>query len=183
VPFAPRTLVDDLEYTLRLVLAGLKVAYCECPVYDEKPETLRASLRQRTRWMRGQAACIVLLGPAILWRAVWRRDLVAWDQWLSLWNPVAMALSVVFFLCTFPLLGVAGMVGWLLFNGGISLGFLARAGVPARRWGHAFCAMIFGFTWLGPVVWGFLSSHRQGWTHTRHVGAGLRPSDVGGVSA
>ncbi|MBF6594693.1 MAG: glycosyltransferase family 2 protein [Thermaceae bacterium] len=50
----PQSLTEDLEFTVSLVLTGGKVHWNDFAiVYDEKPLTLRASYRQRTRWLQG----------------------------------------------------------------------------------------------------------------------------------
>lgn len=49
-------LVEDLEFTMKLMLNNIKVAWAhEAVVYDEKPLTLAQSWRQRRRWMQGFA--------------------------------------------------------------------------------------------------------------------------------
>jgi len=49
-----RTLTEDLEMHVNLVLEGERVRYCErAKVYDEKPLTLKAAYRQRVRWLQG----------------------------------------------------------------------------------------------------------------------------------
>ncbi|MEA4848572.1 MAG: glycosyltransferase family 2 protein [Clostridiaceae bacterium] len=49
-------LVEDLEFTMKLMLNNIKVAWAhEAIVYDEKPLTLAQSWRQRRRWMQGFA--------------------------------------------------------------------------------------------------------------------------------
>ncbi|MGE5630316.1 MAG: glycosyltransferase family 2 protein [Caulobacteraceae bacterium] len=49
-------LVEDLEFTMKLMLNNIKVGWAhEAVVYDEKPLTLAASWRQRRRWMQGFA--------------------------------------------------------------------------------------------------------------------------------
>jgi cellulose synthase/poly-beta-1,6-N-acetylglucosamine synthase-like glycosyltransferase len=49
-------LVEDLEFTMKLMLSGIKVGWAhEAIVYDEKPLTLAQSWNQRRRWMQGFA--------------------------------------------------------------------------------------------------------------------------------
>lgn len=49
-------LVEDLEFTMKLILNDIKVRWAhEAIVYDEKPLTLAQSWRQRRRWMQGFA--------------------------------------------------------------------------------------------------------------------------------
>lgn len=49
------TIVDDLEYTAKLVLNGERVHYTDVvSIYLENPLDLSKSVKQRLRWMRGQ---------------------------------------------------------------------------------------------------------------------------------
>ncbi|NLN47556.1 MAG: glycosyltransferase family 2 protein [Clostridiales bacterium] len=49
-------LVEDLEFTINLILNGIKVGWAhDAVVYDEKPITLSQSWSQRCRWMQGFA--------------------------------------------------------------------------------------------------------------------------------
>ncbi|HYE84415.1 MAG TPA: glycosyltransferase family 2 protein [Clostridia bacterium] len=49
-------LVEDLEFTMKLMLNNIKVSWAhEAVVYDEKPLTLAQSWKQRRRWMQGFA--------------------------------------------------------------------------------------------------------------------------------
>lgn len=66
VDFDIKTLVDDAEYTLKLIMAGEKVAFSEnAVVYDQKPITLKDSMIQRLRWVRGQTEIIFLYLPSV----------------------------------------------------------------------------------------------------------------------
>ena len=172
IPFRPTSLVDDLEYTLQIVLAGGRVDYCEAPVYDEKPITLRASIRQRTRWMRGQAQVIRRFAVPLFGAAL-RGNWPAADQFVMLWNPIAMAVTCGYFLLVLPFMGRGALEFWLAWNLGINLMFLIAARVPWTLWINAVWSLLYSFTWIPPVVWGFCTSRRTAWTHTEHVGAGM----------
>ena len=48
------TLTEDIEFSVWCVSRGIKVGYCpEAMLYDEQPERLSQSWRQRTRWSQG----------------------------------------------------------------------------------------------------------------------------------
>ncbi|MGH8630484.1 MAG: glycosyltransferase family 2 protein, partial [Burkholderiales bacterium] len=87
-------LTDDLELQMLLVLEGVRVSWAhETHTYDEKPLSLRASWRQRLRWMRGhwdvaRRLCLPLLALA---RA--RGDAIALDAALYLLQPLRIFLS------------------------------------------------------------------------------------------
>lgn len=59
-------LTEDLEFTMKLALNDMKVAWAdEAVVYDEKPLTLMQSWNQRKRWMQGHADCASRFLPAL----------------------------------------------------------------------------------------------------------------------
>jgi len=63
VPFKVSSLVDDLEYSLKLRLAGVSVRYLpSVSVYDEKPTNFWGSNIQRTRWVRGTTEMLLKYG-------------------------------------------------------------------------------------------------------------------------
>jgi cellulose synthase/poly-beta-1,6-N-acetylglucosamine synthase-like glycosyltransferase len=50
-----QSLTEDLEFTVKLILEGKRVFWNhEAVVYDEKPVSYTAALRQRQRWIQGQ---------------------------------------------------------------------------------------------------------------------------------
>lgn len=52
--FDCETLVDDMEYTTKLLLNDMRVEYtAETRVFDEKPMKFKMSYKQRLRWIRG----------------------------------------------------------------------------------------------------------------------------------
>ena len=53
-----RTLTEDIEFSLDCALKKIKIGYNENAVfYDEQPQRLRDSCRQRMRWGRGSQEC------------------------------------------------------------------------------------------------------------------------------
>lgn len=54
VPWDVRSMVDDLEYSARVVSAGLRIAYVpDALVFNEVPDRIANGYRQRLRWARG----------------------------------------------------------------------------------------------------------------------------------
>ena len=48
------TMTEDIEFSLKCSLEGIKIGYCADAVfYDEQPTTLKSSLNQRLRWCKG----------------------------------------------------------------------------------------------------------------------------------
>lgn len=184
VPWRATCLTEDLEYSLQLVLRGTRVAWAhDAVVYDEKPLTLAASIRQRTRWMQGHWTCAGRYLRALLWMAVRRLSLRALDSAIYLLQPLAILGSVVSLAVTLvaPLVIPPYERGYgagdratavLVLLLAVSLGFA----VAHRRWsvrllGHVLSLPLFGMTWAPAIVLGFLRRRRQVWAHTAHVRA------------
>lgn len=59
-PFDVTSLTDDLEYSIKLKLAGYRVRYIpQAVIQDEKPMGFMVGVRQRLRWARGQWQCFI----------------------------------------------------------------------------------------------------------------------------
>ena len=66
VPYTPNSLVEDLEYHLHLIRAGIRVEFLDhASVFGEMPETSAAATSQRARWEGGR----------ILMRRLWSKPL------------------------------------------------------------------------------------------------------------
>lgn len=66
VPYTPNSLVEDLEYHLHLIQAGIRVEFLNhVSVFGEMPETSAAATSQRARWEGGR----------ILMRRLWSKPL------------------------------------------------------------------------------------------------------------
>ncbi|MBD5154856.1 MAG: glycosyltransferase family 2 protein [Oscillibacter sp.] len=57
------SLSEDTEFTVDCILKGEKVGYCgEAELFDEQPTRLGQSIRQRMRWVRGNALVLLHQG-------------------------------------------------------------------------------------------------------------------------
>jgi cellulose synthase/poly-beta-1,6-N-acetylglucosamine synthase-like glycosyltransferase len=82
------SITEDLEYGIHLGLAGVRVAYVgEARVLGEMPVTSEGSRSQRERWENGRRALAREYVPALLRRAVARRDAMMLDLALDLLVP------------------------------------------------------------------------------------------------
>jgi len=60
-------LTEDIEFTVRNVLDGEKVAYCESAIlYDEQPVDFNQSIAQRMRWSKGSFQVFKKYGAELL---------------------------------------------------------------------------------------------------------------------
>jgi len=61
------TLTEDIEYTIKTVLSGNKVAWVpDAIIYDEQPLRFKQSWTQRKRWSIGCLQCLSRYTPALL---------------------------------------------------------------------------------------------------------------------
>ena len=80
VPHDAFSIVEDVEYGIRLGQAGYRVHYAaEAHVYGEMVSSSRASASQRQRWERGRAALAMTHGLPLLLGGIRKRDAVLLD--------------------------------------------------------------------------------------------------------
>ena len=169
------SLTEDLDLTIRLLLAGHAVRYLpNARVWDEKPATLKTAVGQRRRWAQGRTGVRKSRGTK-LWKAsVTRRSP----------SMMAMALRLVlpgrsFRLLITTALGVmAAAWGWpfplswqvwvalALWLGGRPLWALWRVREIRSHLRWYPLTLIWGLVW----VWVRLGPRRGGWYHTPHQG-------------
>jgi GT2 family glycosyltransferase len=109
VPHNAFSVVEDVEYGIRLGLAGHRVQYVgEAQVLGEMPATERASRSQRARWEEGRRTLARRHSIELLKQATRRRSLVLLDLALDLLVP---PLSILALVTSAGL--VVSMGGWL----------------------------------------------------------------------
>ncbi len=178
-------LTEDLEFTMKLVLKGMKVAWAHnAIVYDEKPLTLKQSWIQRRRWMQGHADCAGrFLGP-LFKKAFKEHDLVAFDCAVYLFQPIR-----------FIFIGLITIMMWIQLVYPYSPFFSLKYVFPVEVWNIFVVLQFFygplvilaekkfnskillGFliypfyclTWVPITIEGFLSKNNKNWVHTSHT--------------
>jgi 1,2-diacylglycerol 3-beta-glucosyltransferase len=128
VPADAFSIVEDVEYGIKLAEAGHRVGYVpEAQVLGDMAPRGPAAATQRRRWERGRAALARSLGPVLLLQGLARRDAVRLDLAMDLLVPPLTSLTLA------ALLGAAAAVTWYVALGGsvvvvvpwlLSLGFL-----------------------------------------------------------
>ncbi|MCX8128543.1 MAG: glycosyltransferase [Clostridia bacterium] len=178
-------LTEDLEFTMKLALNGMKVAWAHnAVVYDEKPLTLKQSWNQRKRWMQGHADCASrFLGP-LFKRAFKENDLTAFDCAVYLFQPIR-----------FIFIGLITLMMWIQTVYPESPFFNLKYFFPVEIW-YIFVLLQFfygpaiilsekkfslkvllGFiiypfyclTWVPITIQGFLAKNNRDWSHTAHT--------------
>ena len=75
------TLTEDIEFTIRNVLAGQKIGYCgDAEFFDEQPTAFSQSWQQRMRWARGYLQVFRRYGLSLLRGIFSRRFLPCFDM-------------------------------------------------------------------------------------------------------
>ena len=91
-----RSLTEDLEFTMQCLLEGVPAKWCHTArVFDEKPESFRASVSQRLRWVRGHWDVNFRYTHKLLWRAISKLDFLSFDGAVYLVNPGKIILNTV----------------------------------------------------------------------------------------
>ncbi len=178
-------LTEDLEFTMKLSLCNLKVAWAhEAVVYDEKPLTLKQSWYQRKRWMQGHADCASRFLKPLFKKAFKDMDLVAFDCAVYLFQPIRfifiglitlmMWIQTVFPESPFYNIKYVFPIGvWFIF---VILQFLyGPLIIMAERKFNI--KVLLGFviyplyclTWIPITIQGFMSKDNKNWSHTAHT--------------
>lgn len=178
-------LTEDLEYTMKLALNGIKISWAhEAVVYDEKPLTLMQSWTQRKRWMKGHADCASRYLGTLFKKAFQLGDLISLDCALYLFQPIRYIfvglITLMIWIQTvypeFPLfimkyvfpvevwyiMGLFDMVyGPLIvlaekkFSLKVLLGFIVYP--------------FYCLTWVPITIQGFIEKDNKDWNHTKHT--------------
>ena len=177
-------LTEDLEFTMKLALNNLRVAWAhDAVVFDEKPITLKQSWSQRKRWMQGHADCAGRFILPLFSKAFKEGDLVALDCAIYLFQPIRFVfiglITVMMWIQTvmpespfynlqyvFPsqvwyffvilqfFYGPIIVIAEKKFNFKVFLGFLVYP--------------FYCLTWVPITIQGFMNKNNKDWNHTAH---------------
>ncbi len=125
------SLTEDIEFDCELAVRGVVMGYCgDAVLYDEQPERLGVSLRQRKRWVQGGLQLAPVYGPRLLRGMIKNRGgrFACFDMFmLSLWGYVAGALGCVLGVVSGLLGGVSPLLMAVLGVAGAVCGMLLMA--------------------------------------------------------
>jgi cellulose synthase/poly-beta-1,6-N-acetylglucosamine synthase-like glycosyltransferase len=120
VPHDAYSIVEDVEYGIRLGEAGHRIHYAaEAHVYGDMVSSAGASQSQRQRWERGRAALARARGLPLFGRALLCRDLVLLDLAIDILLPPLSTLAM-----------------WVALGFGLALvsGYFLSSEVSLRIW-------------------------------------------------
>lgn len=115
VPYSADSVVEDLEYHLQLVSAGIKVQFVEeATVYGEMPKSGEGSRTQRARWEGGRFLMMKTLPPRLLMQVL-RGQFRALEPLLDVLGlPIALEVLLLAISCLVP-------VAWLRWYASVGL--------------------------------------------------------------
>lgn len=123
------TLTEDVEFNTWCAIHGVRAGYChDAVLFDEQPETLRQSWRQRTRWVQGGIQVSLRYGTELL-RGICRGGKTGYAcleaTSLSLWGYGVSAF------CAMGSLMVTFLsAGWLGFGKALLFALLGTVLIP-----------------------------------------------------
>ncbi len=86
-------LTEDVQCTMEYALRGGKIGYCDtAEVFDEQPETLKQSWKQRERWAKGYYQTLGKYGGPLLKNSF--RNFSCWDVFTNIGAMLIMALVI-----------------------------------------------------------------------------------------
>jgi 1,2-diacylglycerol 3-beta-glucosyltransferase len=186
----PEALTEDIDLSVRLMLAGYQIRYCyEAEIWEEGVVSLRDLLRQRERWFEGALLCLGDYLPRIAFgRLPLLRKI---DALFFLSGALASALAaltgylyaaigllhegVVFIQVPAPVMAAAsaGLTAALLAAITAEVGWrpLRLGGVLARWTLFSFHTLVIVPTAIRRYIYSALTGDRD-WRKTAHEGAG-----------
>lgn len=180
-------LTEDLEFSLKLVLNGMKVSWShEAVIYDEKPLKLKQSWRQRKRWMQGHCDCASRYLKKLFVKALKERDMVSLDSCVYLIQPfiiVANGVSVLFgvfkYISSFEFNMYTILFTILVvFVTYLSIIFVMMEGkLDLKIFAYFITYPLYSITWIPIIIQGFIHRKQKVWVHTEHTKA-LDISDI-----
>lgn len=187
-----RCLCEDLEFTCRMALQGVRVYWLrDALIYDEKPTDLAQAWHQQQRWVLGNWQCFQRYFLPTVLHGLWRRRRYLIDLAVYLFVPVWVLLNLCYVGANLlnsvahivvvkpsPLMALfSSAFGVLYFAAGLRM-----ARIPILRNVPLVIIFLVFFPLLGAiqVVLGLLLINEKRWYHTRH-GAKLDPRiELGG---
>lgn len=177
-------LVEDLEFTMRLMLNGIKVNWAHnAVVYDEKPLTLAQSWRQRRRWMQGFADVCSRYFVKTAIKAIKEKNWALLDCALYTLQPYMIILGGLVLLIPFinhyiydgemfmiinlfPMFfKVFGLLQFLL----IPLALLIDGKFSYKLFLYYPTYALYCLTWIPISIQGVLMKNNKEWSHTIHT--------------
>jgi cellulose synthase/poly-beta-1,6-N-acetylglucosamine synthase-like glycosyltransferase len=175
------SLTEDLEFSMICTLNDIPVVWeHNARIYDEKPKSMKASMRQRIRWLQGHWDCCFKYSGPLLRKAFSKGKFACFDAVVYLVQPSKMILDGFSFLMLlakffFPSIPIIRLIlpGWfwamaLCFRYIIPIIALIIEGISFKRMLAVFIYPIYGVTWIPVSIIGLFRRNKKEWNHTIH---------------
>lgn len=196
--FKCNSLTEDLEFAVDIWLSGGKIVWNHfARVYDEKPDSLKVSIKQRIRWCKGHSYVAIKSFKNIIKNAMSKKDLkVSLDIFIHLFS-IGRSLQYIFLLLGLFISTVGFVISRFNVYIGIytiqilsSMAFIGGLGVllliynyiilPAYCLKHDFndrlsirhilALLLYSFSFIYPQMKGLIKWRDQSvWVKTQHV--------------
>ncbi|MBX6394772.1 MAG: glycosyltransferase family 2 protein [Alicyclobacillaceae bacterium] len=181
------SLTEDLEFGVRCVMNGVYPTWAhDACVYDEKPLTLKASMRQRLRWMQGHFDCAHRYFWPLIRKSIRMRNWAMLDAALYLFQPMRMLIVLlttgmlyfqVFSPGFFTLTNISQLFPnwfWVILNiflyAQLPLAMLLER-IPWKAFLGLLVVPVFMLTWFPVTTAAFFTRKNRVWNHTLHTRA------------
>jgi len=180
------SLVEDLEFTMRCIKRGVyPVLDYDAKVYDEKPITLRASVRQRLRWMQGHFDVARRYFFSLLKDSLKERNFIKFDAalysvtvynvliafiataalWIDNLLPAANRFVSIYEWLPDWTVGAAMTISAIQFPAAL----LLERVKDWRIYAHLLTMPLFLLTWWPITLFAFFTQNNKQWSHTQHT--------------
>lgn len=179
------SLTEDLEFATRCIERGIYPTWChDTRVWDEKPIDLKASMRQRLRWMQGHYDVAARYIGSVVKNGLKQRRFGMLDAAFYLFQPMyVLIVSLMSFLFLGQVFEVETVMPvtkilpeWLIYASTavfyllpVLALYLER--VPLKAYLGLLLLPIFFLTWLPIFLYAFFTKNNQEWSHTVHTRA------------
>ena len=179
------SLVEDLEFTMKLNMAGHRVAWAnEAVIYDEKPLTLAASWNQRRRWMQGFADVCSRYFFKLIIMGIKKREMALIDCAIYTLQPFILVLGGL--ILVMPAINAVAFDGEMfLLTSNVAPDFFIVYGIVqllmlpiSLFYDKKFSYRMFLFypiylmyclTWIPIAAQGIFMMKQREWSHTVHT--------------
>lgn len=178
------SLTEDIEFTVRCVERGIYPSWAhDAIVYDEKPLTLKASVRQRLRWIQGHFDCSHRYFVPLLKKSIRERNLSMFDAALFLFQPTRLLIILLTsffgylqvwspdFLQLTQLSLILPSWFWIGMNAILYLQFplaMLLEKAPLKAYLGLLIYPVFILTWFPITIKGYFTRDNKEWSHTAH---------------
>lgn len=184
-------LAEDTEFTLKLALLDIKVGWAhDAVVYDEKPECMSTSVKQRTRWIQGLSDVAKRFIIPLFKKSVREKKTAPLHMAMNFWGDMLYPTCLII-LTFIDILAIASAVttrsfavcemwcnpfNFVVLNAYIMLNFvIAIASLYKDKklnlcvLKHCFGFALYLFSWVPVFFMGVFKKNNGEWFHTPHT--------------